>query len=214
MGTTLSFVGTLFRSNVFEKLTLRKFAGTSRDSTKEFACTIDMSSSPSVTFPLAVPIQDITTIKFLYLTVIGGTAQIRLVKRGAYTSSPSTVQVNNEVPSGAKDGTNYVYTLAHTPVTETENVYVNGVRQTPGVSADYQILTDTLIFNPSSIPPVAASILIDYYYTTGNQPVPLNTQNLDLNVSGIMVMSEIDLNSLYIMGVSSSCIVEIIGVGQ
>lgn len=213
MGTTLSFSGTLYRSDAFDKYVLRKFGGTSRASLKEFGITLDLSTNPNLTFPISVPLTDISTIKFLYVTVFGGTSQIRLVKNGAYTNSPATVRINNERLTGAVDGVNSVFTFAHLPVSNTENVYVGGVRQTPGGGEAYVLSGSTLVFTPSSIPAIGSDVLADYYYTTGNESVPVNTQNLDINVSGTMLMSEIDLNQIYIMSCPRSAVIEIVGMG-
>jgi hypothetical protein len=213
MGTTLSFSGTLYRSDPFDKYVLRKFGGTSRTALKEFAVTLDLSSNPNLTFPISVPLTDISTIKFLYLTVFGGTSQVRLVKNGAYTNSPATVRVTNERVAGIVDGSNNVFTLAHLPVVNTENIYVNGTRQVPGAGEAYVITGSSLLFTAGNIPPADADIIADYYYTTGNQDVPVNTQNLDINVSGTLLMSEIDLNQIYVMSCPKSAVIEIVGMG-
>lgn len=213
MGTTLSFSGALYRSNVFDRYTIKKIGGTSRDSYKEFASTIDLSKNPTPTFPIAIPIMDISTIKFVHISVIGGVAQIRFVKNGAYTNSPALVKVTNERVAGIVDGSNNVFTLAETPVSQTENIYVNGTRQTPGALEAYVVSGNTIVFTAGSIPSANAVILADYYYTTGNEDVPVNTQNLDLNVGGTIIMSEVDINQLYIMSCPQSAIVEIIGMG-
>lgn len=210
MATTLSFQGVLYRSNQFDRYAIRKIGGTSRDSYKEFSCTVDLSNNPTVTYPLAVPIQDITTIKFVMINVIGGSAVIRFVKNGAYSNSPSTVQVTGETLTGVVDGTNNTFTFAFTPIEATERVYVNGVRQV----GTYLMSSGTLVFNLGSIPPVGATVIADYYYTTGVEPVPLTTQNLDLTVSGCTIFSEVDLNQLFIMNAPNGAIVEVIGSGS
>ena len=210
MATTLSFQGTLYRSNVFDRYAIRKIGGTSRDSYKEFSCTVDLSSNPTVTYPLAIPIQDITTIKFVMINVIGGSAVIRFVKNGAYTSSPSTIQITGETLTGLADGSNNVFSHAFTPVTNTERIFVNGLRQV----GTYVMSSGTAIFNVDAIPPVGATVISDYYYTTGLEPVPLTTQNLDLTVSGTIIMSEVDLNQLFVMNAPNGAVVEVIGSGQ
>lgn len=210
MATTLSFQGVLYRSNVFDRYAIRKIGGTSRDSYKEFACTVDLSTNPSITYPLAVPIQDITTIKFVMINVIGGSAVIRFVKNGAYTSSPSTIQITGETLTGTADGTNNTFTFAFEPVTNTERIYVAGIRQVN----NYVISGNSVIFNVGSFPPLASTIVADYYYTTGLEPVPLTNQNLDVTVSGTILMSEIDINQLFIMNAPNGAVVEVLGSGQ
>lgn len=210
MATTLSFQGVLYRSNQFDRYAIRKIGGTSRDSYKEFSCTVDLSNNPTVTYPLAVPIQDITTIKFVMINVIGGNAVVRFVKNGAYSNSPSTIQITGETLTGTVDGLNNQFTFAHTPVTDTERIYVNGLRQVD----NYLVSSGTVIFDSGSIPPLGATVIADYYYTTGLEPVPLTNQTLDLTISGTIIMSEVDINQLFIMNAPSGAVVEVIGSGQ
>jgi predicted nucleic acid-binding Zn-ribbon protein len=54
--------------------------------------------------------------------------------------------VTREVPSGDVDGTNDVFTLANTPVAGSEQVFVNGLLQAPGVGEDYTISGSTITF--------------------------------------------------------------------
>lgn len=53
--------------------------------------------------------------------------------------------VTRETPSGAVNGINVTYTLAYTPTTGTEHVYLNGLLQTDG-GADYSISGVTITF--------------------------------------------------------------------
>jgi hypothetical protein len=211
MSTTLSFSGTLFRANVFDRYVLRKFGGTSNGAAKEFGGTIDLSNNPTIQFPIAIPIQDIKTIKFLSVNVIGGTATVRLVKNGAYTTAPNVVRVTNEVVSTAPFQNPSF--LAHTSiVTNTESVYTNGERKTPGT--DYVLSSNVLTFM-GTLPTDGDHILVDYYYNTNNNlPTPLTTQTLDINVSGTMLMSEIDINQVYILACPSNAVIEVIGMGD
>jgi len=47
--------------------------------------------------------------------------------------------VDQEIPSGAINGSNVTYTLANAPTANTEHVYVNGVLQERGAGNDYTI---------------------------------------------------------------------------
>ncbi|MFZ5985498.1 MAG: hypothetical protein ACOYWZ_00005, partial [Bacillota bacterium] len=51
-----------------------------------------------------------------------------------------------ETPSGAINGTNVTFTLANTPVTGTETVYLNGLLQEPGAGNDYTISGTTITY--------------------------------------------------------------------
>lgn len=52
--------------------------------------------------------------------------------------------VKREVPSGALNGSNTAYVLANTPVSATEEVFLNGLLQFVGAGNDYTISTTTI----------------------------------------------------------------------
>ena len=54
--------------------------------------------------------------------------------------------VTRETPSGLVNGTNTSYTLANTPVSGTEQVYLNGMLQEPGAGNDYTISGATITY--------------------------------------------------------------------
>jgi len=60
--------------------------------------------------------------------------------------------VTREIPSGIINGINDTFTLANTPITGTEHVYVNGILQDEGSGNDYTISGNTIIFEPGAIP--------------------------------------------------------------
>lgn len=70
---------------------------------------------------------------------------------------PDTI-IENEVPSGTKNGTNKDFTLANTPVTGTVKFYKNGLRMTPTVDFTVSGTTVTLVKAPKS----ADTLLVDY----------------------------------------------------
>lgn len=51
-----------------------------------------------------------------------------------------------ETPSGTMDGANVTFTLASTPVSGKEEVYLNGVLQEPGAGNDYTISAATITY--------------------------------------------------------------------
>lgn len=67
-------------------------------------------------------------------------------------ASGAGTAVNDETPSGAFDGVNKTFTLAHTPLSGTLLLFLNGQFQHPGVSADYTLSGNTITYNsaPSS----------------------------------------------------------------
>ncbi len=72
--------------------------------------------------------------------------------------------VAGETPSGAVDGSNAAFVLAHTPVVGSVSVWVNGVLQTPGSGLAYTITTDTITFETNSIPLTGDDVLVAYSY--------------------------------------------------
>lgn len=68
--------------------------------------------------------------------------------------------VNREVPSGNKNGSNTVYTLANTPISGSESVYLNGMLMNAGVGNDYTISSNTITF--ASAPVSTDVILVSY----------------------------------------------------
>jgi hypothetical protein len=76
---------------------------------------------------------------------------------GLFSSTP----VYNETPT-VTDGSPDV-TLAHTPTTDTQRVYLNGVRQVPGSGNDYTISGNTITFefNLAS----NDTVVVDYLYS-------------------------------------------------
>jgi hypothetical protein len=54
--------------------------------------------------------------------------------------------VDKEVPTGAINGSNTSFTLANTPTSGTEHVYLNGLLQESGAGNDYTITANTITF--------------------------------------------------------------------
>lgn len=75
---------------------------------------------------------------------------------GAVTLDSNVVKASNyvvrETPSGAVNGSNTSFTLAHTPVSGTEQVFLNGLLQEPGVGNDYTVngASITMLFAPAT----------------------------------------------------------------
>lgn len=93
---------------------------------------------------------------------IGSTGQVLKVVGGIPTwVTPLTLAVR-ETPSGTVDGSNATFTLAHTPSSGTESVYLNGVLQEPGAGNDYTISGGTITMLTA---PVSGSRLrVTYQY--------------------------------------------------
>jgi hypothetical protein len=77
-------------------------------------------------------------------------------------STPSKVFADKEIPSGLLDGINDTFTLLHLPVEGSEHLYLNGVLQESGVTADYIISGSTISF--AKPPQDYMKIRCTYYY--------------------------------------------------
>lgn len=67
---------------------------------------------------------------------------------------------DSEVPAGAIDGVNTIFTLAHVPAAGSLQLYQSGLRQLPGTH--YTLSGSTVTF--ASPPPAGAILLADYRY--------------------------------------------------
>lgn len=69
---------------------------------------------------------------------------------GSVTLANTVVRSDNyivrETPSGAVNGSNTSYTLADTPITGTEQVFLNGILQEPGAGNDYTISGSSITY--------------------------------------------------------------------
>lgn len=63
--------------------------------------------------------------------------------------------VTREIPAGTQNGSNLVFTLANTPISGTEQVFLNGLLLRPGASYDYTISGATITFNAGNAPQAA-----------------------------------------------------------
>lgn len=74
----------------------------------------------------------------------------------------SGTAVTRETPTGTVNGSNTVFTLAHTPAAGSESVYLNGVLQNEGAGNDYEIAADEITF--ATAPATGDVILVSYRY--------------------------------------------------
>lgn len=75
-----------------------------------------------------------------------GTTPITWQQINAAAGLLATNFVTRETPSGAVNGVNTTYTLANTPVSGSERVYLNGNLQEPGAGNDYTISGATITY--------------------------------------------------------------------
>jgi hypothetical protein len=72
--------------------------------------------------------------------------------------------VNRETPTGTVNGSNVTFTLAHTPVSGTERILVNGIEQDAGAGNDYTLAGGTLTFLTGAIPQTNDKVRATYWY--------------------------------------------------
>jgi hypothetical protein len=72
----------------------------------------------------------------------------------------SSIEVRNEVPSGAVDGINVTFTLANNPIGTSVNVFLNGLKQTPSV--DYTLNGNSIVFIYT--PQIGDTLNVDYLH--------------------------------------------------
>jgi hypothetical protein len=73
---------------------------------------------------------------------VGGTGSVTL----ATAVMKQANYITRETPSGSVNGTNTTFTLAATPVTGSESVFLNGILQEPGAGNDYTISSATITY--------------------------------------------------------------------
>lgn len=78
----------------------------------------------------------------------------------AALSCSAAVHIVEEVPGGTPDGMLSTFTLAHVPVPNTTELYVNGLRNYQGV--DYDQAGQSLVFRSVSIPMTGWTLRVDY----------------------------------------------------
>lgn len=72
--------------------------------------------------------------------------------------------VMRETPTGAVNGINTAFTLAAVPLDNSEQVYLNGILQSPGATEDYTITSGTITFN--NPPQTGDKIRVTYIKST------------------------------------------------
>lgn len=71
--------------------------------------------------------------------------------------------ITREIPTGAIDGANATYTLAHTPIAGSESIFLDGLLQEVGALKDYTISGVTITFNTAPLI-TTTSLLVTYRY--------------------------------------------------
>lgn len=92
------------------------------------------------------------------ITVTNGAGTISI----ATTALASTNFVTREVPTGSVNSVNATFALTATPLSGSEEVYVNGMLQNAGASNDYTISGATITFQSGAIPQTGDVVLVNY----------------------------------------------------
>lgn len=94
-------------------------------------------------------------------TTISGDATISNTGVVTVNAIKAANYVTSEVPSGTMNGSNATFTLANTPIANSECVYYNGTRLLRGVGEDYTISGPTITMI-SYIPINGDKLIVDY----------------------------------------------------
>lgn len=94
----------------------------------------------------------------------GGTLGSTAVSFSQVNSSGLTSSnfVTRETPSGTINGSNATFTLANTPTSGSEEVFVNGVLQELGSGKDYTISGGTITFESGAVPETGDVLRVSY----------------------------------------------------
>lgn len=102
-------------------------------------------------------------------TITGGTGITVTNGAGSISLAVSTTTflakadyVVRETPTGTVNGTNATFTLANTPVSGSEHVFVNGILQNVGAGNDYTISGATITFLTGAIPQTGDIVRVSY----------------------------------------------------
>ena len=109
---------------------------------------VDETGAPASVVRFASPADQTTTIaNSLFRASSDG--RLTWTNSGTVNRKLAYVEdhVSKETPTGLVNGVNAVFTLAATPITGTEEVYLNGLLQDVGASEDYTISGTTITFN-------------------------------------------------------------------
>jgi hypothetical protein len=77
-------------------------------------------------------------------------------------NTPVKIFKDKEVLSGPINGVNKLFTLQHSPVEDSEHLYLNGLLQENGISGDYEISGSTITFKEA--PPTNTNLRGTYYH--------------------------------------------------
>ncbi len=77
-------------------------------------------------------------------------------------ATPSAIYHRSTVISGTQDGVNKVFSIANTPLAESEQVFINGQLLMPGASNDYVLSGTTVTFQSGFTAPAATDVLRVY----------------------------------------------------
>lgn len=120
-----------------------------------------------------------------------------------YIDNNIVQMVTREIPSGAMNGTNTIFTLANLPAPYTEQVFLNGILQRPGTGMDYAIVGAIITF---ANPPAAVDIVMVTYImgaTIGGSSVNPNSVILKNYAGGSAVKGK----ALYFSSVAADTLV-------
>ena len=95
------------------------------------------------------------------ISVSNGAGSISVAVNTTIVMTKTNYKVR-EVPTGTPNGVLTTFTLANTPASGSEMVFVNGILMNVGATNDYTIATNTITFNSGAIPQTNDVLLVTY----------------------------------------------------
>lgn len=91
--------------------------------------------------------------------------RITSASSGTDTDTASPNFADEEIPTGAIDGVNDTFTLAHTPSpAKSLQLFKDGLVQIPGSGNDYVLTSDTIVFEAGNLPQTGMVLVCWYRY--------------------------------------------------
>lgn len=131
---------------------LDTLGGATHTGTGGVVCAVSPTFTGTPTGPTAAPGTNTTQ----FATTAYVTAAIAALPGGS-------TMVNRETPAGTVNGSNVMFTLAFTPISGTEMVFINGILQDAGAGNDYTISGAVITTLSGSTPVTGDKIRVTYW---------------------------------------------------
>lgn len=157
----------LTQDNIPDGTTNKAFTATEKTKLSGIATSADVTSATNVGTSVNGSSAKGTLVDGDKFAIIDSEAS-NVLKTSLWSVIKSTLKtyfmglyVCREVPTGTMNGSNTVFTLANTPVSGTEMVFVDGILMNAGALNDYTISTNSITF---AVAPVSTDVILVTYW--------------------------------------------------